>query len=233
MGLFGDNDDEIFDSFSESSSDESFFGSGSSTNENNDTSECSNNSVGFGSFDGGFDSEKTMDCSAQNTCTDDSSKKKAAIACIIIGALLITVVTIIYGRTSNKGKSNTNNTESSSKNVSSTNNSNTSGYAQFTNNGWIKISDPYAELSKQLEGVMTITDLNYFARTIDGNSAKLEIRMVATGAIDGMEGAYEIELPYRIKDVLEIGSRISIYYSIAEVSNERSVIDLTYRSVDN
>ena len=136
-----------------------------------------------------------------------------------------------YKETEDAGKTAV---EKDSDTSSQSNSSSTSTEAKT--DGWMQINNFDFTISDRVEGTFTITNIEYFARTTGSDYTKLELRAVVTGAIDGLQGVYSMEIPWVASEqrivgdnYLRIGNKISIYYYICSSDSGKFIMDLTHK----
>lgn len=205
-----------------------FFDFGSELDDTSGNEETSN---GFGS----------SNVELENDIEDDgkkASKKKVGLIILVVGFVVILVICLASrgsNKTSEGSKKQTKQTTvehtDNNNKVDSTTTSNTTNtvYEKVTvDNGWVRISAPEIDLSKQIKGTLTITDIQYFANVVEAQSAALEVRARAIGAIDGLDGKYTLDIPWRVTDELQVGDRVAVYYYIGTVDGQSAIVDLYY-----
>ena len=234
------NEDDIFgdvfsaDDFSSGLFEESSGGQNFGTDE----SESSQFAVGEGSGKGKesvTDSEKTRG-------------KKAAVLLLGISFMALLVLGIGIRLANREPKQDTKKQQAAQKeeNVSS-GKINTSGeldvvVVQTPSNGttssgsssksplseWIRVGGGDIALSKRIQGVLVVTDIQYLAKKTSAEDIKLEMDVRLVGYVPGIDGSYALHIPWRVADRISVGDKVNIYYYIGEIDGSRVVVDISY-----
>ncbi len=101
------------------------------------------------------------------------------------------------------------------------------GIIKNDNGGWVEISFTEVEFSDNIEGAFTVTDIKYFTK-VNKQSGEKQVKALVTGAISGLTGTYELELPYTRASLLETGSVFKVTYKKASLNNDSIVSDIRY-----
>ncbi|MBO5387765.1 MAG: hypothetical protein J6A59_06430 [Lachnospiraceae bacterium] len=234
--LFDDEDDfSAMDntSFDYSNDDFSLDGFGSS---NDGTSSFDNQNNNDSMANWGTDSN-TDDAISQT----DSGKKeilKSSVIFIIAGILVLIIVAVLAGILKNKKESDTSssnnysgeavitsdeyNTTSDSYNTTSDNVNTTNGNQYNSNsdnrkNDWQKFdsTNEIQFISEPVNLSFTVTKVENYVKFVN-DSNDMMVKTIATGALDGYTGTYEVELPYDKGSLLQPGAKLLVNVQVGE-----------------
>lgn len=157
-----------------------------------------------------------------------AKSKKLAIGLIAGGIIFLIVFFAIINLVSgvmNKSPGKSNNSESLG--VSENNyveevnkpnnptNSDNSGWVSFNGDNEVDFNG-YTELS------FTVTSINHFAKVVSNNN--IMVKTVLTGSISGLNGVYEVTVPYDKGSKLYVGATFDISTQLGTTSNGDIVV---------
>lgn len=240
-----DEDDWLSDMFGDDDISSSSNKSEQGTNKN-----CTSNS---NSNDDEYPPPSILNTDNEEVGTDRKSVVKTSLVAIACGILLIVVVATVVGlfrKASNMNKDaeqqiddtqqDTNNqqedvehqevenqqNEQNTSNVTYDNNT----YVideRNTNSDWVELGESDINVTVNdnlIDSNFTVMDKKYYAKIAE-NTDVIEIKTVLTGAISGMSGTYEIEVPYSLGKDVDIGMNFDIHMSLGETSTGEKVIN--------
>lgn len=236
--LFGEDDDFSAmgnDSFDYDNSDDfSLDGFGSN---GNDSPSGYDNTSGDDQMDD-WGSDSSNDDTFNQT---DSGKKeilKSSIIFIIAGIAVLIVVAILAGVLKNKNASNSNKhnnysgeatitsddyditsdgSYTTSDNVNSTNTNQYSSDSDNRKNDWQKFdsTNEIQFISEPVNLSFTVTKVENYVKFVN-DSNDMMVKTIATGALDGYTGTYEVELPYNKGSLLQPGAKLLVNVQVGE-----------------
>lgn len=181
----------------------------------------------FGEFDTG-----NNETSLTQTADGNSrfSVKKTSIIIIAAGVvMLLILLLVIRGMGSNKNKQvNTNNNASevlSSNQVSVPQNpilSGQSSWMEISDSEDIKFSDTYMPLT------FSITEVHHYAKKSSQDGKELKVKTTLVGALSGLTGTYEIDVPYSKGVKVHSGMQISVQVKLGDYNGTRVVEEIIY-----
>jgi flagellar basal body-associated protein FliL len=196
----------------------------------------------------GFDDEDEYDeddgLGDYNNNTDGrKATKKTALVIVFSGIALVLLLFIVVGffssfTTSSKSSSNDKSTTSQSSSTTSRNtgsqssssaqknNSTTTNSSSSSKDNWINFvdgteityNDNYISLN------FTVTSINSYCKIVDSEN-NLELKTVLSGALSGMSGTYEIEVPYSMGTKLQVGDTFSVKVKLGTMSGGYTIVD--------
>lgn len=180
--------------------------------------------------------------------------KKSAIIVILVGVIGIVVIFAVLGfvqklmtREPKGTESNTTNvveTEQGkdkntgilgifNKNDKETENNKTEPVQQVTNtqidnNSWREFESSDIDFAKDyIQSTFSVTGIKHYVKVIDENN--LEVKTILSGALAGLSGTYEVEVPYSKGSKLDIGVSFDVTVQLGKMSNGRTVVgDIKY-----
>lgn len=250
MGDFEFDDDDIFGAASDSSdSGTSFEGFGDDSDDlfgaSSSSSGSTSSSDSASSSDGSNDKENSGGKLAKLRNADDKMKRKLiSLAFIIIGIVSLVIIFTIIG---NKSKNKYSSSEADVSQASNGGDVTTSAPVQQqptssqtnatnssrTSDDWIRVSDLNISYSSEIPSSMRITDIEYYAKKTNSTRHQLELKATITGAIDGLDGMYSLDVPLYVLETVgasnkkvQVGSSIAVWYRIAQSGDSSFVVDL-------
>lgn len=94
-----------------------------------------------------------------------------------------------------------------------------------SNNGWIEFStdDSITFKDEKVALTFTITKVTNYVKIVDSNS-NLMVKSVLTGALSGLSGTYEIEVPYSIAGKVNPGDFFDVTVEIGTDTRGKTVV---------
>ena len=94
-----------------------------------------------------------------------------------------------------------------------------------SNNGWIEFStdDSITFKDERVALTFTITKVSNYVKIVDSNS-NLMVKSVLTGALSGLSGTYEIEVPYSIASKVNPGDFFDVTVEIGTDTRGKTVV---------
>lgn len=203
--------------------------------------------TGFEAVENDDSQENTDDASSGKKATRKTSM--TAIICGVVVIILAVVIVGIFSKLSDKkveannnkntvdetgnqvenvveqpqkvdlGGKNTSTSQSDSK-------QNTSSETKTdSNNGWIEFStdDSITFKDERVALTFTITKVSNYVKIVDSNS-NLMVKSVLTGALSGLSGTYEIEVPYSIASKVNPGDFFDVTVEIGTDTRGKTVV---------
>lgn len=103
---------------------------------------------------------------------------------------------------------------------------NTSSDAKVdSNNGWIEFStdDSITFKDERVALTFTITKVSHYVKVVDSNS-NLMVKSVLTGALSGLSGTYEIEVPYTVASKVNPGDFFDVTVEMGTDTRGKTVV---------
>lgn len=93
-------------------------------------------------------------------------------------------------------------------------------------NGWVEIDrDTLTNVSEQIDGFFTVTDIRVFAK-VDKDTNSKYLRGVLFGNITGLKGNYELVIPVSRLSAVTVGDVLNIKYTTIDIEGEKIVVDI-------
>lgn len=183
-----------------------------------------------------------------NASPDDSDGKKSVVKTgviiVVAGLTLMLVSALLYTRVFNKSEAedsvnqHSESRQETQKNPSTSNKSNsqsgqTSNNQQSSSQGTKQSSDGWSEIGADeqisfndgaVELTFTVTNVKSYARVIGENS--IEVKTVLTGSLSGLEGTYQVEVPYTYSGYVTVGSVLKAQVRIGNFNGRNVVNDI-------
>ena len=218
------NDD--FDSFGDELDDQSI-------NDNiGNLGDSSQSNSGFSDDDFGLSNNELQidESNNQDNLTTAKSKKLAiglvagGIIFLIVFFAIINLVSGVMGKSpgkSNNSESLSVNENSSVEEVNKPNNPTNSDNSD--NSGWVSFNgDNEVDFNGYTELSFTVTSINHFAKVVSNNN--IMVKTVLTGSISGLNGVYEMTVPYDKGSKLYVGATFDISTQLGTTSNGDIVV---------
>ena len=97
------------------------------------------------------------------------------------------------------------------------------------NKEWVEFKRDNLNLifDRTIEGLFTITDIKHYAK-VTAKSEEVYLKSILKGCISGLEGTYEIEVPYNAGRYLNIGDSLKIRYVLVVEENIKFIDKVEY-----
>lgn len=199
-------------------------------------------------LEGAFDVSNQYD-NTNGTNGDSREVKKMALIFIGVGVVLLIIVFIIAGVVGKKNQNAVNdNTGNTGTNVAvqpsnvqsdpneilkSNGNNFTSSSSSAAGPGNLKWSEiPGDEIIENVSedfqpNTFLITSVKHYARTVDSDN-NLVIKTVLTGAINGLNGSYTLEVPYDKGRRISVGGSLNVYCRLGTYNGKTVLVELRY-----
>lgn len=92
--------------------------------------------------------------------------------------------------------------------------------------GWTEFADKLDGFDREVEGTFSVTKVTSYASVAE--SSEIQLKTVAKGSISGLDGTYEIELPYEKGCQLLTGDKFSVKCRVKEVKGKLLVGSISY-----
>ena len=237
--MAGFNDDEwgnssFGDDFDKAFEDDDGFGDSGFNDNNSD----------FDNSDFGENNEADSNTFENTNLSDSTSNeepgfvKRNAVKLVIAGVVLIIFVLILGAALSKKKDNIIENTETTvnveTKDVTSDIQSNKNSQASrnnldtFGSGDWIEIDNEQdVEFNKESTLRFTITEIKHLARKVSVGD-RVEVKTVVYGSISGLQGTYQLDVPYDKGKLLNVGNEFDVTVQMGEYKGKPVVGHISY-----
>lgn len=237
MSDFEFDDDDIFGSSSNSSSDLSGFGSDDDDLFGSSSSSSTPSSSSETDTSSSFESSKSSKSESSDEDKAKTKKKIISLVFILGGIILAVIVFSILGNNSKfnsdaeqqapKTTNNSGTADQQSQEASNSSQINTgTSTQQVEQGGWSELNSFDVEWSSQIKSVFTINNIRYYGRQT--GSDRLEVKAEVTGAIDGLQGEFRMDVPWYVIPKLALGDRVTVYYRIGQYKDYSFIGDVRW-----
>lgn len=109
------------------------------------------------------------------------------------------------------------------------NTQNTTQQNQSTRSNWSSFStaDGMTFFDEYVSSVFTVTSITHYTKVIEGEN-NLMVKTVLTGALNGFNGAYELEIPYSKGCLLSVGNHFDVEVQVGSYGDKVVIGEIRY-----